>query len=101
MEDEEIENEKAEYKEIEDEEMEESGSGSHYNAVTASTPKRLQPLRPGYFILGDKTLGYVPTMRRNRIIGEVDYWGGRFILEDEGPSGIEYATDNEVGSDVA
>ncbi|KAI0525813.1 hypothetical protein F5B22DRAFT_641968 [Xylaria bambusicola] len=77
-----------------DEEME--------DAPAQNRNRQIQPLRPGFTILGDPILGYMPIQRRSKVMaGETIILGFRVFVKVEGVNPLQVAGGSEIGDAAA
>ncbi|KAI0398855.1 hypothetical protein F4802DRAFT_613303 [Xylaria palmicola] len=64
--------------------------------------RQIQPLRPGFTILGDPILGYMPIQRRSKVMmGESIILGFRVFVKVEGVNPLQVAGGSEIGDAAA
>ncbi len=64
--------------------------------------RQIQPLRPGFKILGDPILGYLPIQRRSKVMaGETIILGFRVFVKVDGTSPLKVAIGSEIGDAAA
>lgn len=81
-----------------------SSEGGDTNGIDDSirpSPRRIQDLRVGYTVLGDKILGYEPIQRWSKAMRENIILGWIFFIQIEGTNPLKYATGSEVGDQQA
>ncbi|RYC62818.1 hypothetical protein CHU98_g3386 [Xylaria longipes] len=82
----------------EDVEMEDvvEAETTHYQ----TTSRQIQPLRPGFTIIGDPILGYFPIQRQSKA-GETTILGFKVFVKVDGANPIKIASGSEVGNAAA